>query len=332
MKIVKLILVSLVCISCSSQTQKINGVSFVASSEAINKEHINPVKKVSANYVALMPFGFIRNIASPKVNYNAKWQWFGETNDGLKQYAQELKKESFKIMVKPQIWVSKGIYTGKIEMTSEEDWKILEDSYSSFILEFARTAEELNASIFCIGTELEKFVEKRPEYWRELIQKIRKVYTGKLTYAANWDEFKRTPFWKDLDFIGIDAYFPLSEKHSPSIKEFEKGWQKHKQEIARVREEVNKPVLFTEYGYRSVHFTGKEPWDSNRVNGQVNLENQKNALQAIYNQFWKEDWFAGGFLWKWFINYTEVGGNGNNRFTPQNKPAEKIIKQNYENK
>ncbi|CAL2103978.1 Beta-1,4-mannanase lipoprotein precursor, family GH113 [Tenacibaculum sp. 190130A14a] len=332
MKIVKLILLGLVCLSCSSQAQKINGVSFVASSEAINKEHIEPVKKVSANYVALMPFGFIRDISSPKVNYNAKWQWFGETNDGLKQYAKELKKESFKVMVKPQIWVSRGIYTGKIEMTSEEDWRTLEKSYEKFILGFAQTAKDINAEIFCIGTELEKFVEKRPAFWQELIQKIRKVYTGKLTYAANWDEFKRTPFWKDLDFIGIDAYFPLSKKHSPSVEEFEEGWKKHKQEIVRVREEVNKPVLFTEYGYRSVHFTGKEPWDSNRVNGQVNLENQKNALQAIYNQFWKEDWFAGGFLWKWFINYHEVGGVDNNRFTPQNKPAEKIIKQNYENK
>lgn len=330
MKICRLLFVALVCVSCSSQTKKINGISFVASSKAINKEHIQPIKKVSANYIALMPFGFIRGISSPKVNYNAKWQWFGETNEGLKQYAYELEKESFKIMVKPQIWVHKGTYTGEIEMTSEENWKTLETTYEAFILNFAKTAEEIKADIFCIGTELEKFVENRPEYWKQLIQKIRKVYSGKLTYAANWDEFKRTPFWKKLDFIGIDAYFPLSDKQSPSIQDFENGWQKHKEEIKKVREEVRKPVLFTEYGYRSIHFTGKEPWDSNRVEGQVNLENQSKALQAIYNQFWEEDWFAGGFLWKWFMNYDEVGGTKNNRFTPQNKPAEKVIKQVYE--
>jgi hypothetical protein len=35
----------------------------------------------------------------------------------------------------------------------------------------------------------------RPKYWQELILEIRKVYKGKLTYAANWDEFKRVPFW-----------------------------------------------------------------------------------------------------------------------------------------
>ena len=83
--------------------------------------------------------------------------------------------------------------------------------------------------------------------------------------------------------------------------------------------------------YRSVDFTGKEPWNSDKVLGNVNLEAQKNGTQAIYNQFWKEDWFAGGFLWKWFHNHTEVGGEDNNRFTPQNKPTEGLIKQLYGN-
>ncbi|OSY87157.1 glycoside hydrolase [Tenacibaculum holothuriorum] len=329
MKIFKLLLLSLVCFSCSSQTQKINGVSFVASSEAINNKHIQPVKKVSANYVALMPFGFIRSISSPEVQYNAKRQWFGETNEGLKQYSSEFRKEKIKVMVKPQIWVWNGTYTGKIEMKSEEDWKQLETSYEKFIVSFAKTSEELKAEIFCIGTELEKFILHRPEYWKQLIGKIRKVYSGKLTYAANWDEFKRVPFWNLLDYIGVDAYFPLSTKQQPTLEEFEKGWLPHKTEIEKVQQQYQKPILFTEYGYRSVHFTGKEPWDSNRVEGQINHENQKNGLQALYNQFWKEDWFAGGFVWKWFHNYEKVGGMKNNRFTPQNKPAEETIKQNY---
>ena len=95
---------------------------------------------------------------------------------------------------------------------------------------------------------------------------------------------------------------------------------------------MNKPVLFTEYGYRSVDFSGKEPWNSDRIEGNVNLKNQENALQAIYNQFWKEDWFAGGFIWKWFHNYDKIGGVDNNRFTPQNKPAEKILSKAYKDK
>ena len=61
----------------------------------------------------------------------------------------------------------------------------------------------------------------------------------------------------------------------------------------------------------------------------MNLEAQKNATEAIYNQFWKEDWFAGGFIWKWFVDHEKVGGKKNNRFTPQNKPTEELLKELY---
>jgi hypothetical protein len=54
-----------------------------------------------------------------------------------------------------------------------------------------------------------------------------------------------------------------------------------------------------------------------------------NGLQAIHNQFWKEEWFAGGFIWKWFHRHEKVGGEKNNRFTPQNKPAEELIRKLY---
>ena len=329
MKIPKILLICLICLSCKSQTKKINGISFVASSDKITEKHISPVVKVSANYVALMPFGFIKDLASPTIIHNTNRQWFGETENGIIQYGEEFKKRNIKLMIKPHIWVWKGEFTGNIAMKSEENWKVLEDSYEDFILTYAKTAQKLKVDIFCIGTELEQFVKNRPDFWGELIKEIRKIYTGKLTYAANWDEYKRVSFWNDLDYIGIDAYFPLSDKKTPTIADFEKGWQIHKNEIQKVRKKVNKPVLFTEYGYRSVDFTGKEPWNSDRIIEKVNHQNQKNAMQAIYNQFWKEDWFAGGFIWKWFHKHQKVGGKNNNRFTPQNKPTEALIKKLY---
>ncbi len=301
----------------------------MASPEKISHEHVSPLIKASANYVALMPFGFIKDLSSPEVIHNTKRQWFGETEEGIIQYAKEFQKKGISLMIKPQIWVWRGEFTGYIKMNSEENWKTLEASYLEFILTYAKTAQRLKADVFCIGTELENFVINRPEFWNKLIKEVRKVYKGKLTYAANWDEFKRVPFWKDIDYIGIDAYFPLSEKKSPTLEEFEKGWEPHKKEILRVREKVNKPVLFTEYGYRSINYAGKKPWEAHRVEGEINLENQKNATQALYNQFWKEDWFAGGFIWKWFHKHKEVGGKNNNRFTPQNKPTEELIRKLY---
>ena len=196
MKYTCFLFLSLVCLlqSCRSQT-KINGVSFVASRTAVTEEHVNPVKDINANFAAVMPFGFIKDLANPEVVYNTKRQWYGESRVGVEQYAKSLEAKGIKIMIKPQIWVSHGQFTGYIKMETEEKWQKLETSYSNFILEYAKLAQEINVDIFCIGTELEQFVINRPEYWTALILEIKKVYKGKLTYAANWDEFKRTPFW-----------------------------------------------------------------------------------------------------------------------------------------
>lgn len=330
MKKLKLLFFLLILESCTAQTTKINGVSFVASREPINQSHVKPVVNIHANYAAVMPFGFIRDLENPELVFNNKRQWYGETRAGVEQYIEQLKKQNIKIMLKPQIWIGRGMFTGFIEMKNETNWKLLESSYTKFILKYAELAEHLKTEMFCIGTELEKFIEHRPQYWNNLIVKIKTIYKGKLTYAANWDEFKRTPFWNQLDYIGVDAYFPVSEQKTPTIEACLQGWKTHKQVLYNMSKTHKKPILFTEFGYRSVDYSGKEPWKSDRSMTQVNLEAQTNTTKALFETFWKEDWFAGGFVWKWFHNYENSGGENNSRFTPQNKPAEAVIKGQYE--
>ena len=325
----RLLFLILLIQSCTAQPKKVNGVSFVAANAEVSQKHINPVVAIHANYAAIMPFGFIKDVTHPQIIYNTERQWFGETVAGATQYINELKKVNIKIMLKPQIWVWHGEFTGYIKMETETNWKLLEDSYSKFILEYATLANQLNVDIFCIGTELEQFIANRPQYWLGLIKKIKTVYKGKLTYAANWDEFKRTPFWNDLDYIGIDAYFPVSESKTPTVAECLEGWKAHKYIIKSMSDTFKKPVLFTEFGYRSVDYAGKEPWKSDRSMTAINMEAQIHTTKALFETFWKENWFAGGFLWKWFIHHDAVGGTNNPMFTPQNKPVEQVIKQYY---
>jgi len=298
----------------------------VASSKEVSQEHIEPIVNLHANYAAIMPFGFIKDLQHPEVHYNVDQQWFGETKKGVMQYIEKLHQNNISVMLKPQIWIWRGEYTGHLEMKSEEDWKILEDSYRIFILDFASVAQEATAELFCIGTELAQFISHRPNYWEGLISEIRTIYKGKLTYAANWDEYQRVPFWEKLDYIGVDAYFPISKNEVPSVKEARNGWKIWKQEMNKVSIAKNKEILFTEFGYRSVNFAGKEPWKSNRSMTDLNLEAQNNLTVALFEEFWKEDWFAGGFLWKWHLNYSEVGGVENTMFTPQNKPVENSVR------
>lgn len=330
MKVLKLLFLCLLQFSCNSQIQeKINGISYVGSREKVTQEHIDPVIEINANYSAIMPFGFIRSLSTPNVVFNTDRQWFGETRKGAKQYIQLLQKNGVKIMVKPQIWVWQGEFTGDITMETEETWQELEKTYADFILTYAELAEEVNAEVYCIGTELEEFIKNRPEFWSKLIGQVKAVYSGKLTYAANWDEYTRTPFWNELDYIGVDAYFPLSDAKNPTKEQMKEGWKKWKTKLQEVSQEHDKPILFTEFGYRSMDYTAKKPWLVDRNQMQVNLKGQADALQIVFNEFWKEDWFAGGFIWKWFIHHERTGGAGDNRFTPQNKPAENVIKTFY---
>ena len=316
--------------SCNSQkTNKINGVSFVASRNPISNKNTQPLKNINANYAALMPFGFLKNLETPNVIYNTKKHWYGETVTGVKQYIKELRKKDIKIMIKPQIWVWQGQYTGLITMHNEAQWKVLEHTYTTFILDYAALAQETNAEIFCIGTELEHFIQHRPSFWFKLIDKVKQIYSGKLTYAANWDEFKSTPFWEQLDYIGIDAYFPVSDAKTATVNQCITGWQTHKNTIHNLSKKYKTPVLFTEFGYRSVDFATKEPWTTSNVENKVNLKAQTNATKALFNVFWDEPWFAGGFVWKWFNDYETAGGLEDNRFTPQNKPCEAAIKKQF---
>ncbi len=47
--------------------------------------------------------------------------------------------------------------------------------------------------------------------WKELIADARTVFSGRMTYAANFDEYFDVSWWRYLDMVGINAYFPLRE-------------------------------------------------------------------------------------------------------------------------
>lgn len=331
MKNIGILVLSIIQFSCSGQSnKKINGVSFVASREEVVQGQVEEVIRIHANSAAVMPFGFIRDASNPQIIFNTERQWFGETKEGARQYIAMLHENNIAVMLKPQLWISKGVFTGTLKMGNERDWKILETSYQEFLLTFAQLAEDTNVDLLCVGTELEQFVQNRPEYWQQLITEIRKTYKGKLTYAANWDEFDRVPFWNRLDYIGVDAYFPLSESKTPSVEELATGWKPWKLKLEEVSIQTKKPILFTEYGYRSMDYTAKKPWLVDRSQEKPNMVSQVNAKKAIFSEFWGEPWFAGGYVWKWFVNHNTAGGENDNRFTPQNKPSIKIISENYQ--
>tara|TARA_R110002012_G_scaffold54501_8_gene139588 strand:- start:340 stop:1359 length:1020 start_codon:yes stop_codon:yes gene_type:complete len=315
-------------IGCSATPvakQKINGVSFVSSRDTLLQTHIDPVLRIQASHAAVMPFAFVRDKNNPELLFNTERQWYGERYQGAKQYIESLHASKIKVMLKPHIWIWKGVFTGDMHMNTEEEWLVFEKSYEEYILLYAQLAQDTGVELFCVGTELYNFTNERHQFWDQLISKVRNVYTGKITYAENWDKVDKVHFWQELDYIGADAYFPISEQKTPSVAEAREGWQVHKKLLKELAEKYNRPVLFTEFGYRSADYSGKEPWASDRHDGAMNSESQKNLYEATFEEFWDEPWFAGGFVWKWFHDHKRSASEENNRFTPQGKPAEEVL-------
>ncbi|WP_194850214.1 glycoside hydrolase family 113 [Nonlabens antarcticus] len=324
---------AILLISCNAQVEKpaipemIKGISFVATRDSITPEVVNPIKNYNANYVAVHPYAFMRNLENPSIIHNSDRQWWGERIDGTKHTIDIFHENGLKVMLKPQLWIGRGIYTGTMILPDAARWDTLETTYEKFILDYAQVAQETNADLFCIGTELESFVIARPKYWNALILKIREIYKGKLTYAGNWDSYKVVPFWDQMDYIGIDAYFPVSDQKAPDLMTTKNGWKKWKAELSSLSRKHDKKILFAEYGYVSADYAGKEPWATADETRSVNNKAQQILLQAQYESIWKEDWFAGGFLWK---HHAESSRRGYaKRFTPQGKPAEKTVTEAY---
>lgn len=314
------------CQTDSLKKSKINGLSFVASRDTIQQKHITPVLKMQTNWVSVMPFGFMKALDSHTLHYNHTRQWYGERIDGVKQSIEMMHKNNIKVMLKPQIWIGNGDFTGDISMLNDNDWQSFEEQYKTMILDFAKVAEETQTEMLCIGTELNSFVRERPEFWVELISLIRAVYSGPLTYAENWDKMDKVHFWSSLDYIGVDAYFPISDAQTPDIEAVKTRWEIINTDLKTLSETHKRPILFTEFGYRSLDYAGKAPWNSVRVEGQVNEKAQAVLLRGLTESVWDKHWFAGGFLWKWFHQPEEYKDWQENRFSVHGKEAEAVVR------
>jgi len=243
---------------------------------------------------------------------------------------RKLHELKFKLMLKPHLDLvqSNGKWRGEIGFTNPGDWQAWFESYTAFILHYAEIAAGENVEILCIGTELTNATISQPAFWKELINKIRQVYKGQLTYAANWsEEFDAIEFWNELDYAGIDPYFPLVTSLNPTVEQLKSAWEDWIKNIEPWQKKINKPVIITEIGYKSAVGANEEPWQHAPIGG-VDLELQVNCYEALLEAFWDKPWVYGVYWWYWGV-HPKMGGDANRGFTPQNKPAQEVIKEWY---
>lgn len=321
-----MILLSLISIySCGSvvREKKICGFNLESPPMEIGKKELAPLIGINSDWVAVVPYGYTPK-GSSKVYYDSPFQWWGERPEGVREIIAAAKSLNRKVMLKPQVWIP-GNWVGDFY---PEDRKTWEESMREFVMEHAYMAEDLGVELFCLATEYKSLATEHPDFFEVLIDSVRSVYSGKLTYAANWDEYELITFWDKLDYIGVNAYFPLSASAVPPEEELSKAWEVVLRDLESVSNANGLPILFTEFGYRSVEGAAGRQWELDEK--PFNEESQAKAFTAFFDHAWKAPWCAGGFVWKWRF-FENAGGQGDRSYTPQGKKALEVIKKAYQN-
>lgn len=311
---------------------KFRGVNWVAG-DSVTSAQLAALKRNNIVWIAQTPFGWQRSYNQPEIRISKQTNkhFWGESDRGIIHTTQLAHQAGIKTLLKPHLWLMdrSGKWLGDIEMTTEADWQTWYKNYTAFILHYAQLAEANQIEALCIGTELMKPAVTHEKEWRQIIGEIRKIYHGQLTYAANWYlEYEQIKFWDDLDFIGVQGYFPLTKKYNPSYTDLTAGWEPHVTALQKMALKYRKPIVFTEVGYKSTPDAAIEPWKWPERGEAANIpfadETQARCYQALFEMLWRRNWFGGTFIWKW---YPQVRDNHRDHrdFTPQHKPAEKIL-------
>ena len=254
---------------------------------------IREVRELGVEWIAIHPYIHIQS------NGSLLFRRPAHETEYLVRAVEIARREGVDFFWKPHLsyWGSFE-WRGAITFDDEAAWQRFFTGYRRFIVDQARFAEAHHLPLFAIGVELEGTTH-RPE-WRGILEEVREVYRGRITYAANWDRVAAVPFWDRVDVIGVQAYFPLSSAQSPSPQALARGWDRHLDELQNLSEGLGgKPVLFTEIGYNPATNAAREPWGYQVNNTPSARQLRRQLMDVALQRLPQEPFLMGLFWWKW---------------------------------
>jgi len=298
-----------------------------------NTEAIAELVKNNVEWVAVIPFLDQEGEQTPVMRVPSEVGAWSRRDSIFITTIGQLQKQDLHVQLKPHLWLSDG-WRSNVHHATAKGWDNWFASYRLNMLHYATMAAETKVELFCIGTELKSSIRVQPQAWKSLIAEIKEIYNGKLTYAANWDgEYNDIQFWDELDYIGIQAYFPLTKVAYPSLAQIKTGWNRHLIKLDTLYATYKKPILFTEVGYKSEPSATIKPWEWNSalniLTHKKSDKTQQLAFEALYQTLWHKEWFAGTYIWEWDTRTTKNSTWQQLNFSPRFKPAQNTIAKWY---
>ncbi len=247
-----------------------------------------------------------------------------ETDGGVLHTVLQARARGMRVLLKPQL---EGPWPGFIKMRDEASWEAFFHHYERLIVHYAMLAEFYQMDLLSVGVELVEATAGHENRWRDLIARVRQIFRGDLVYSANWGtEIEHIGFWDALDFIGIDAYFPLDGLGGLTVAHLSAAWNPHLDRIAiwRHRQGLQQPVLFTELGYESARGAAATPWGVDRSRPtRVDLQLQADLYTAFFRGPYQRELLGGVFWWRW----NPLGGGPlDSGFAPNGKPTVEALR------
>jgi len=229
------------------------------------------------------------------------------------------KAKGFKVMLRPTVDTLDNNWRGFIVPSA--GWF---DSYAKFMNKYAAMAEAEGVDALCVGVEYNG-TQVEESSWREVVRQSRDNYSGPITYAANWDAKDKVAWWDAVDFVGIDAYFPLTDSNANDINTYRKHLRDGAAAVTALWKTTfhGKPVAFLETGCKAYDGAAKIPYDFH-LDGPVDQQEQALVYQATLEVYSAQPWFAGVFFWNWGME-PGSGGPTDTNYTVKGKPAEQVM-------
>ncbi|MFI5348611.1 MAG: glycoside hydrolase family 113 [Elusimicrobiota bacterium] len=304
----------LISASSSRAAEAVLGFSFPEWSHdgynsASSQKALADLAATGATWVALTPTLYVQDRRGSVVAATS----ITASDESLRSAIRAAHALGLKVVLKPHVDALTGGQRAWLEPKDSSRWF---ETYRVYLLGYARMAREERCELFVVGTELALLTA--PAHWgawRGLIAGVRAEYAGPLTYAANWHSAGVVGFWRDLDYIGIDAYYPVLGGTNHKLLRL--GWLPIEASIHALSAANGRPVIFTEFGLSSQKGANKKPWAYGDF-GPLDLEVQAAYIQTFLDTFKNKSFVAGFLNWSWDAN---PGGPADKSMTLRGKPA-----------
>jgi hypothetical protein len=285
---------------------------------------LDRIKQDRASWISLLVTGYQESIDTTAIGFSGPATPADPSLEQIIGYAHGL---GLKVMLKPHVDLANdgAHYRGEIGPDfTPADWAAWFASYRPFILHYAEMAARTGCELFCVGCELGTTAVHAAE-WRSIVEAVRKIYPGPLTYADNQVEVNAdaVSWWDAVDFIGQDCYPTLTQVVDPSVDDLLAGWVSFRAKLEGLSARWDRPLILTEIGCRSVAGGAQNPWDWQRP-GAVDLAVQRNFYEAAFRALDGLDWVRGVYWWQWSPDPGD-GGQDDTGYSPRGKPAEDVL-------